>query len=110
MLNKINELLDKRVKSPTPPLQADPFLATKIAQIAHDKESAVTFSSRMQLSFITLIGCVAILTGIYIGSNLLTETQDYNDFMSEYTGALYQSDFTDNLNAVDDNGEMSDEK
>jgi hypothetical protein len=97
MKNKIDDLLNKRVGYPTPFIQSDPYLATKIAELAKEEHIPEIPSHKIYWSFASLITGIAVITGIFLGNNLMPETDQNTDFMSEYSSAFYQTDFTDNL-------------
>ena len=104
MKNKIEEVLNQRTKSPTPQLQADPFLPTRIA--AMSKEASLkdkTLKGLYDWSFASVVTSCAIIIGIYLGNSLFEEEYN-NDMISDISSLIYQSDYIENLDSVLENG------
>lgn len=104
MKNKIEDILNQRVKSPTPKLEADPFLATRIAAIADGKGlNRRSFKGLYGWSAASLVTSCAIILGIYIGSGLFEE-QNNSEISGDLSSVIYQSDYIENLDSVFENG------
>ena len=106
-MNKIDELLSKRVKSPTPPLQADPFLATKIAALAEQESNSANIARIPNWSFASIITAFGLILGIYLGLGIWengTIDQDI-DIVDEFSEAIYQSGFADSFDSSTENGD-----
>lgn len=104
MNNKIEDILNGRAVSPTPMLQADPFLATRIAAIAKkSKGKNKNFTLLYNWSVASVVTSCAIILGVYLGSALFEEESN-TDVISDLSGAIYQVDYIDNLDSVLEEG------
>ncbi|KAA3614205.1 MAG: hypothetical protein D8M58_18605 [Calditrichaeota bacterium] len=104
--DKIEQLLNKKAKSPTPGLTPDPFLATRIAAIADGKKQEKAGGALVSnWSFASVITAFAVVLGVYFGSAILdSEVQNTDDVFSEYSQAFYQTGFAENFETTLDSG------
>jgi len=105
-MKKIEELLSQRAKSPTPHLQPDPFLATKIA--ARAKEKTEQLNIRMpNWSFASIVTAFGVIMGIYLGLGIWENgaAQENTDIVDEFSEAFYQSGIADNFDSSLENGD-----
>lgn len=107
---ELNNLLNKRVKSPAPKLQPDPFLPTRLEALAknENRDEVLQESLLANWSVASILAAGAIIIGIYIGSGLTSEsvTSDAsNEIITEYSEAFYQSGFVDDWHNVFEDGE-----
>ncbi len=104
MKNKIDDILSQRAKSPTPHLQPDPFLPTRIRATVIDKNELGKISKLVyNWSVASLVTSGAILIGIYLGSGLVEEEYS-SDMITDFSSVIYQSDYTENLDSVIEDG------
>lgn len=104
MRNKIEEILNQRTKSPTPHLQADPFLPTRIVALSKEAgKKDKTFRGLYEWTFASLVTSCAIIIGIYIGNSLIEEDTSA-DMISDISSLVYQTDYIENLNTVLESG------
>jgi len=104
-MKKIEELLSQRAKSPTPHLQADPFLATKIAAQSDEKAKRLDLSVP-NWSFASIVTAFGVIMGIYLGLGIWENgtTQD-TDIVDEFSESFYQSGIADNFDTSLENGD-----
>ena len=106
-MNKIEKLLSEKAKSPTPHLQADPYLATKIAALTEGKDHTLKINGNPNWSFASLITAFGLILGIYLGLGIWENgtTQENIDFVDEFSEAFYQSGFADTFDSSSENGD-----
>jgi hypothetical protein len=106
-MNKIEKLLSQRTQSPTPHLQADPFLATKITTLANENTDNISVLTGTKWSFASIITAFGILMGIYLGLGIWENNTSAtnNDIVDEFSEAFYQSGFADNFDSTVENGD-----
>ena len=107
---ELNELLNRRVKSPAPDIQADPFLPTRIEAIVREGKQQFTTppGAITSWSLASVLAACAVVIGIYIGSNLSTTSvasDSSTELITEYTSAFYQSGFADDWHGAFENGD-----
>ena len=105
-MKNLEEFLSKKANSPTPHIQADYFLATRIAAQAEGEKEILKTNVLPGWSMASIITTLAILLGIYLGSGILesNSVESNSDIVSEYSEAFYQSGFADNYTSAIDNG------
>ena len=104
MIDKFEEILNRKAESPTPLLKADPFLSTRIkamSQAATIKRK--TFRLVYEWSMASLVTSCAVLFGIYLGSSLF-EAEQSVDALSDLSGSIYQQGYFENLDSVIEKG------
>jgi hypothetical protein len=106
-MNKIDDLLSRKAISPTPHLDADPFLATKIAALANKETKAKAVSGISNWSFASLVTAFGVILGIYLGLGIWENgySAQNTDIVDVFSEAFYQSGFADNLDSSLDNGD-----
>ena len=106
-MNKIENLLSQKAQSPTPHLQADPFLATKIAALANEKTESVLVLAGTRWSFASVVTAFGIVLGIYLGLGIWQNNASTtnSDIVDEFSEAFYQSGFADNFDSTVENGD-----
>ena len=99
--DKLDKLLNKKVNSPLPQLDADPWLAGRIESGKVQHQGATGLLENVgQWSFASIIAACAIILGIFIGSNITNGSTSSDDLFSEYSQAFYQTNFVDDLENV----------
>ncbi len=99
--DKINQILTARAQSPTPVLQPDPFLPTRVRALVNTGKNILFPGWRIS----AIIGALALLIGIYIGNdvdNSMIKQSGDQSFTSTYdlSGALYQESLSDDFNSI----------
>lgn len=98
---KIEQFLAARAKSPTPHIEADPFLPTRVRALVNNSLQIIFPNWRISV----LVGAAALLIGVFIGNNFDDQaTQSYGsqNYASVYdlNGALYQESLSDDFKAI----------
>jgi len=99
--HELDKLLRARAQSPTPQLDTDPFLATRVRALVRDVPASLFPEWRIS----TLIGAAALLIGMFIGSGLeqnttqITGSQSYTS-ADDISGALYQEALSDDFSSI----------
>ena len=106
-MTKIEKLLSKKAKSPTPHLQADPYLATKIITRADQENNRVLISTVPHWSFASVITAFGLILGVYLGLGIWenSTTQETIDIVDEFSEAIYQNGFADSFDSSTENGD-----
>lgn len=103
--DKLNNVLSNRAQSPVPHLTPDPFLATRIEALGQDDKKRFKASGRLlNWSFASIIAACAFMIGIFIGSDLFINSTTDNDLFTDYSEAIYQTDFVDDWHTALGNG------
>jgi len=98
---KIEQLLAARAKSPTPHIEADPFLPTRVRALVKNSLQIIFPGWRIS----ALVGAAALLIGVYIGNgfdDLAAQSSGSQNYASVYdlSGALYQESLSDDFKAI----------
>jgi len=106
-MNIIEELLSKKAKSPTPHLDTDPYLATKIAALATEEISTTKIAGVPTWSFASVITALGLILGIYLGIGIQENSTIQNDLdiVDEFSQAFYQNGFADSFDSSLENGD-----
>ncbi len=110
---QLDTLLQQRAQSPTPTLQADPFLATRIRALAEKNGEASSLFAGLSWRTRSLLAAAALLLGIYVGGQLplsgTVQSDSYADpAFSSLASALNQPTLSDDLEAIFLPGEEAD--
>jgi len=96
--DKLDQILEARAKSPTPVLEADPFLPTRVRAWVSAEKKRLFPGWRVS----SLIGATALLIGVYIGNgvdNSVTSAQSYATTY-DLSGTFYQESLSDDFNSI----------
>ncbi len=67
---KLDQILEQRASSPTPRLQPDPFLPTRIRALARGRGEEISPFAGLSWTMRSMLAGAALIVGIYVGGHL----------------------------------------
>lgn len=103
---QMSDMLDVVDRSALPTLAADPYLPTRIAALAREKQALsrhklLNPARQLRVAFSTLMLVGAMGIGIFLGKDLATTTQtSQSEQLSDYTTIIWDNGIVENMDAV----------